>query len=65
VVLGVGASVLGPVHVGAGAEIGAHCLVVTDVPAGARLRAPTAEPLLTDQLNHARRRAGSAQEYSI
>ena len=42
VVLGVGATVLGPVHVGDDARIGAHCLVVSDVPAGARLRcAPT------------------------
>ena len=41
VVLGVGATVLGPVHIGDDASIGAHCLVVHDVPAGARLRAPT------------------------
>ncbi|GIF15622.1 serine O-acetyltransferase EpsC [Actinoplanes teichomyceticus] len=39
VVLGVGATVLGPVRVGDDAEIGAHCLVTADVPAGARLRA--------------------------
>jgi serine O-acetyltransferase len=32
VVLGVGATVLGPVHIGAGARIGAHALVCHDVP---------------------------------
>jgi serine O-acetyltransferase len=36
------ASVLGPVHVGDGALIGAHALVVEDVPAGAKVRAPEA-----------------------
>lgn len=40
VVIGVGATVLGPVHIGEGASVGAHCLVLSDVPAGARLRAP-------------------------
>ncbi len=40
VVLGVGAAVLGPVSVGDGAFIGAHALVVSDVPAGATVRAP-------------------------
>ncbi|MEV0133307.1 serine O-acetyltransferase EpsC [Dactylosporangium sp. NPDC050688] len=45
VVLGVGATVLGPVHIGDDAEIGAHCLVLTDVAAGARLRAPAAVPV--------------------
>ncbi|MEV4483103.1 serine O-acetyltransferase EpsC [Micromonospora coxensis] len=42
VVLGVGASVLGPVRVGADARIGAHCLVLHDVPPGARLHSPHA-----------------------
>ncbi|MFI7542819.1 serine O-acetyltransferase EpsC [Actinoplanes sp. NPDC049599] len=42
VVLGVGATVLGPVHIGDDARVGAHCLVVTDVPAGSRLRAAAA-----------------------
>jgi serine O-acetyltransferase len=42
VVLGVGATVLGPVRIGDDARIGAHCLVVRDVPAGARLKSPTA-----------------------
>jgi serine O-acetyltransferase len=62
VVLGVGASVLGPVHVGADAEIGAHCLVVADVPAGSRLRAPAAVELPADRPSHVRRPAGSVQE---
>ncbi|PPS69367.1 MULTISPECIES: serine O-acetyltransferase [Streptomyces] len=46
VVVGVGASVLGPVHIGGGAFIGAHCLVTSDVPAGSRVTAPatTAPP---------------------
>jgi serine O-acetyltransferase len=44
VVLGVGATLLGPIHVGDDARIGAHCLVVSDVPAGCHLRAPTAVP---------------------
>ena len=36
------ASVLGPVHVGDGVLVGAHALVVDDVPAGATVRAPVA-----------------------
>jgi serine O-acetyltransferase len=35
VVIGAGARVLGPVVVGAGAQIGANAVVVRDVPAGA------------------------------
>lgn len=42
VVLGANATVLGPVRVGDDASLGALCLVVTDVPAGARVRVPTA-----------------------
>ncbi|MFC7277261.1 serine O-acetyltransferase EpsC [Paractinoplanes rhizophilus] len=42
VVLGVGATVLGPVRIGDDAEIGALCLVLSDVPPGARIRAPVA-----------------------
>jgi serine O-acetyltransferase len=38
------ASVLGPVHVGDGAFIGAHALVTGDVPAAAKIRAATAMP---------------------
>ncbi|GAA1627155.1 serine O-acetyltransferase EpsC [Catellatospora bangladeshensis] len=44
VVLGVGATLLGPIRVGDDARIGAHCLVLADVPAGARMRAPAAVP---------------------
>jgi serine O-acetyltransferase len=40
VVLGVGATVLGPVHIGDDAEIGALCLVLSDVPARTKLRTP-------------------------
>ena len=36
------ASIVGPVHIGDGALIGAHALVVDDVPAGATVRAPVA-----------------------
>lgn len=43
VVVGVGASVLGPVHVGDDCLVGAHCLVTTDVPAGCSVRPPGSE----------------------
>ena len=36
------ATVIGPVHVGDGAVIGPHALVMSDVPAGARVHAPVA-----------------------
>jgi serine acetyltransferase len=42
VVVGVGASILGEITVGAGASIGAHALVLHDVPAGATARASEA-----------------------
>jgi serine O-acetyltransferase len=42
VVLGVGATLLGPIQVGDDVHVGAHCLVTSDVPAFGRLRAPTA-----------------------
>lgn len=61
VVLGVGATVLGPVHVGDDAEIGAHCLVAADVPAGARLRAPAAT-VPTVSSRPVRQPAGTLQE---
>jgi serine O-acetyltransferase len=57
VVLGVGATLLGPIHVGDDAHIGAHCLVVAEVPAGARLRAPTAI-----DVNRAYKWSGALQE---
>ncbi|GAA3749602.1 serine O-acetyltransferase EpsC [Streptomyces tremellae] len=40
VVVGANASVLGPVHVGADCLVGAHALVVTDVPAASRVLSP-------------------------
>lgn len=40
VVLGVGATILGPVHIGDDARIGAHALVLWNVPAGALVDAP-------------------------
>ncbi|GAA1737713.1 serine O-acetyltransferase EpsC [Luedemannella helvata] len=40
VVLGVGATVLGPVRIGDDARVGAHALVLSDVPPGARVNAP-------------------------
>ncbi|MET9888428.1 serine O-acetyltransferase EpsC [Streptomyces sp. NPDC006430] len=42
VVLGVGATVLGPVHVGDDTVVGAHALVLRDVPAHSRVRAAPA-----------------------
>lgn len=41
--LGTGATVLGAIRVGANARIGAHALVLDDVPANGRARAPRAE----------------------
>ncbi|WP_245180994.1 serine O-acetyltransferase EpsC [Streptomyces montanisoli] len=43
VIIGTGASVLGPVTIGAGARIGAHTVVLTDVEPGSRVSAPAAE----------------------
>lgn len=37
VVVGTGVSVLGPVHVGAGSRIGAHAVVLDDLPASSRV----------------------------
>jgi serine O-acetyltransferase len=51
VVLGVGATVLGPVHIGDDARVGAHSLVLSDVPPGARVRAPEAVPLSPRELS--------------
>ncbi|MET2718312.1 serine O-acetyltransferase EpsC [Streptomyces harbinensis] len=44
VVIGANATVLGAVTVGSDAVIGAQALVIKDVPDGARVLAPTAEP---------------------
>ncbi|MEU5362404.1 serine O-acetyltransferase EpsC [Streptomyces sp. NPDC005925] len=43
VVIGAGATLLGPITVGDGAVIGAKALVMSDVPAGARMLAPQAD----------------------
>lgn len=43
VVVGVGASILGPVYIGSDAQIGAHAVVADDVPAGARVRHPRSQ----------------------
>jgi serine O-acetyltransferase len=43
VTIGVGASVLGAITIGSGASIGAHALVLRDVPPGAVVRAAEAE----------------------
>lgn len=40
--IGVGARVLGPVRIGAGAQVGANAVVVDDVPAGGRAVGPRA-----------------------
>jgi serine O-acetyltransferase len=40
VVIGTGASVLGPVHIGDRALVGAHCVITCDIPAGSRVSAP-------------------------
>lgn len=42
VVLGVGATLIGPIRVGDDARVGAHCLVTSDVAPGSRLRAAPA-----------------------
>jgi serine O-acetyltransferase len=42
VVVGTGATLLGPISVGDGASVGAQALVVSDVPAGGSARAPRA-----------------------
>ncbi|WP_416979794.1 serine O-acetyltransferase EpsC [Streptomyces sp. T028] len=56
VVLGVGATVLGPVHVGHDTLVGAHALVLRDVPAHSRVHAPqaasTARPHGTATASH-------------
>ncbi len=48
VVVGVGASVLGSVLIGSDSLIGAHALVVTDVPPGSRVHAPGGRILPAD-----------------
>jgi serine O-acetyltransferase len=43
VLIGTGAKVLGPIHVGDGAMIGANAVVIRDVPAGATMIGPIAQ----------------------
>lgn len=43
--IGVGATVIGAVHIGDGAKIGPHAVVTTDVPAGASVVAPASRIL--------------------
>lgn len=44
VLIGTGAKLLGPIHVGDGASIGANSIVVKDVPAGTLMVSPLAAP---------------------
>lgn len=48
VVIGSGAQVLGPIHVGKGAKIGANSVVTRDVPDGATMVGIPAKPVLVD-----------------
>jgi serine O-acetyltransferase len=43
--IGTGAKVIGPVHIGAGATIGANAVVASDVPAGATVAGVPARPI--------------------
>ena len=43
VLLGAGATILGPIRIGDGARIGAGALVLTDIPANAVVRSPAAD----------------------
>jgi len=43
--IGTGARVIGPIRVGAGAQIGANAVVVEDVPPGATVAGAPARPV--------------------
>lgn len=45
IIIGAGAQLLGPIHVGDNARIGANAVVVTDVPAGATMVGVPARPM--------------------
>jgi serine O-acetyltransferase len=61
VVVGAGAKVLGPIHIGDGAKIGSNAVVVKDVPAGA-----TAAGIPARILDEAKKaRAGGFNAYGI
>ncbi len=48
VIISLGAAILGPIHVGAGARIGANAVVTKDVPEGATMVGIPAKPTLVE-----------------
>ena len=48
VIISLGAAILGPIHVGAGARIGANAVVTKDVPEGATMIGIPAKPTLVE-----------------
>lgn len=48
VIISLGAAILGPIHVGAGARIGANAVVTKDVPEGATMVGIPAKPMLVE-----------------
>ncbi|MFN3516976.1 MAG: serine O-acetyltransferase EpsC, partial [Novosphingobium sp.] len=48
VIVSLGAAILGPIHVGAGARIGANAVVTKDVPEGATMVGIPAKPTLVE-----------------
>ena len=48
VIISLGAAILGPIHVGAGARIGANAVVTKDVPVGATMVGIPAKPTLVE-----------------
>lgn len=48
VIVSLGAAILGPIHVGAGARIGANAVVTKDVPEGATMVGIPAKPMLVE-----------------
>lgn len=60
VVVGAGAKILGPIHIGEGVKIGSNAVVVKDVPAGA-----TAAGIPARILDEAKKVAGGFNAYGI
>ncbi|MDD2721971.1 MAG: serine O-acetyltransferase [Gallionella sp.] len=60
VVVGAGAKILGPIHIGAGAKIGSNAVVVKDVPAGA-----TAAGIPARILDEERKKSSGFNAYGI